>query len=189
MAVSGSVSKRRKVAYFGAVVLAVCALSAVGVSLKLTNRGNKPTGFWYLDLNTGKLFLADTKELPPIPAPSGGLGVRAHVYGCDKGCGRTNLEGMTLLDLEELGLFVSHLERVSDEGITRAKQAKANATDKIKPDAAAYIAIMDDRLVKILNTPDAKWVKSTFETTRIITGMLQSRCGGRQAEPCIPGRD
>lgn len=181
--------RQRLYSYLGAAALLFAALTAFGVSLKVFNSDNKPDGFWYLDMDTGKLFLGDTKALPPIASPSGGLGVRAHIYGCDGGCGKLDLEGKTLEDLEPLNLFVTHLERVSEEGLVLAKQAEANATGKIAPDAAAYIATMEHHVIKIMDRPNAKWVKPSIETTRIITQMLRTPCGDTEAQPCIPGRN
>ena len=183
-----SSNKQRKFSYLGAAALLLAALATFGVSLKVFNNDNKPDGFWYLDTETGKLFLGDTKALPPIASPSGGRGMLAHVYGCDRGCGKLDLEGKTLKDLEALNLFVSHLERVSEEGLALAKQAKNNATGKITPDAAAYIATMEHHVIMILDGPNPKWVRPSIETTRIITQMLQTHCGDAQAQPCIPGR-
>lgn len=181
-------NKQRTFSYLGAVVLLFAALAAFGVSFKVFSNTNTPDGFWYLDLDTGKLFLGDTKALPPISAPSGGLGVRAHIYGCDKGCGKLDLEGMTLEDIEKLNLFVSHLERITEDGLAVAKQAKANATGKITPDAAAYLATMEHHVIQILDRPKPKWIKPSVETTRVISQMLQGHCGDSQAQPCIPGR-
>lgn len=186
---SQSPTNKRPYSYLGAAVLLLAALTAFGVSLKVFNNDNKPDGFWYLDMQTGKLFLGDTKALPPIAAPSGGQGMLAHIYGCDRGCGKLDFEGKTLDDLKAQNLFVSHLERVTDEGLKLAKQASASATGKITPDTAAYIAAMEHHVIMIMNGPNQKWVRPSIETTRIITQMLQSHCGDGQAQPCIPGRN
>lgn len=82
----------------GTVILA-CAVFIV-----LTLRGERhPTpDIWYYDVETGKLFAASARGVPPIAAPSGGEGVRARVYTCGS-C------------LEESQLQVAHIEKYSPE--------------------------------------------------------------------------
>jgi hypothetical protein len=37
---------------------------------------------WFYDLKAAKLYAADARAIPPMQAPSGGRGVRAHVFAC-----------------------------------------------------------------------------------------------------------
>jgi len=71
---------------------ALCALIFILTGLSQIFGGSEKSGpagsskAWFYDLNTGELFTAAAKELPPIKAPSGPLpdgqpaGVLAHVF-------------------------------------------------------------------------------------------------------------
>ena len=77
--------------WVGAVAVLAAALSvylAAGSDRSASQRdaGNGPgptkTRLWFYDLNAAKLYAADARDVPPMQAPSGGRGVRAHVFAC-----------------------------------------------------------------------------------------------------------
>ena len=88
-------------------VIVVCftvALVVVGMQMVGEDPGGTPdiNWYWYYDLQTKELFRGEVgnRKAPPIPAPSGGDGVRAHVYGCG------NCDGDT---------WIGHLEKYGPE--------------------------------------------------------------------------
>lgn len=73
-------------------IVALLSLLLLGFTLSLIRRATPSEHYrlskkaWFYDLNTGELFVASSKQIGPIEAPSGPLpngepaGLRAHVY-------------------------------------------------------------------------------------------------------------
>lgn len=69
------------VATTGAVVVLVLALAVLYFQARPAgDLGGRPV--YYLDLETREFFTDRLDAIPPITAPSGGRGVRAHLYSC-----------------------------------------------------------------------------------------------------------
>jgi hypothetical protein len=116
---------------------------------------------WFHDMNTGKLFLARSKEAGPVPAPSGPTpdgqpaGFRAHVYSY-------------VLDPRESDLFVGFLERPDD-----ASGAKVSPADM--KDLHQW---SQDRLIKRIK--DKEWVPAASPAGQaILEEMLRPNARGQ----------
>lgn len=72
-------------ALVGVIIAALVIISAV---VNLRSKPKVPRQ-WYFDLGSQQLFAYDGKELPPITAPSGRVGVKAAVYSCGD-CGESD---------------------------------------------------------------------------------------------------
>ena len=82
---------------------------------------------WFYDLNTGKLFVGDRDEIPPIQAPSGKLpdgqlaGVKAYVFSY-------------VHDPNDSERFVGYLEKYTPEGkeiVSSFQRSTRNVTKKL----------------------------------------------------------
>src|SRR5690242_5471202 len=87
------------------------------------HRHNPAPMAWYLDLKTQDRFAALAGPRPAAVSPSGGEGVRAHVYACGKCPGNTEQ-------------WVAYLERLP-EGATAAQQRTRAAMARADADKAA----------------------------------------------------
>lgn len=132
--------------------------------------GAKPDGRWYLDLNTGELFAYRGYELPPIPAPSGGEGVLAHVYACGD-CG------------DPAQRVIVALEKYSPEG-------KAALTGPVQPpprteEMVGRSAPLPSHMLRAGDNPDAPWVSFDSAQGRSLLNRAQQMCPG-QRQTCVP---
>lgn len=116
---------------------------------------------WFCDANTGQLFLASSRHLGPIAAPSGNqpdgtvAGFRAHVYSY-------------VLEPSESDLFVGFLERPLER-----KQDEVSARDMA--DESLWIKT---RLIKRLEDED--WVRaSSRKGKEILEAMSQPNRRGQ----------
>jgi hypothetical protein len=110
---------------------------------------------WFHDTNTGELFLARSREVGPVPAPSGPTpdgeraGFRAHVYSY-------------VLDPNESELFVGFLERPDDASGVRVSPADMKDLHKWS----------EARLIK--RVQDKEWVPAaSAEGQAILQEMLR----------------
>ena len=117
--------------------------------------------FWY-DLDKGDLF-AHPATIEPVTAPSGGEGVRAHVFAC------------TSCDDQD-DRFTAYLERYTDEARRILKEEQARNNPMARPMAMAHV------LVRRPN--DDQWVAATGPQGMQIMQERNSKCGGKPAKPC-----
>jgi hypothetical protein len=110
---------------------------------------------WFHDTNTGELFLARSREVGPVPAPSGPTpdgepaGFRAHVYSY-------------VLDPNESELFVGFLERPDAASGVKVSPADMKDLDKWS----------QGRLIK--RVKDKEWVPAdSAEGQAILQEMLR----------------
>lgn len=98
----------------GALVVTVLALvAALGLTLWRSGGTGGPVEAYFFDLDTGELFTAAARQLPPIETPGGGhQGVSAHIFACGE-C-PAPVAGLTLDALRDQGGFVAYFERYSD---------------------------------------------------------------------------
>lgn len=162
---------KRAVAGFAIVVVLVIAAVMVN-----TGDGDLQDQRYFYDLETGAMFAADRRAMPPIEAPSGaGNGVAAVVLGCD-GCG----------DLSSAK--PAWLETYTDE----AKQAEAQlaTVDPAETDISTMMAkVQDGHLVAA--PPEAgeepQWVGiESPQGVQLLDSIRQAACNGGNPQLCLP---
>jgi len=130
---------------------------------------------WFYDLNTGKLFVAKSKLIPPIETPSGPLengelaGVKAYVFSYK-------------YEPNESERFIGFLETFTPE-------ARRNQTTSAKSrgDSAAELIKQwgDGRLIR--RVEDEQWFAANSNEGRaIIEGVLLPNENGERARSCRP---
>lgn len=145
--------------------LAVIALLAiiVGAWWFTLKPAEQPTAgqAYYLDLQTNTLFSAPETAPSPIPAPSGGEGVKANVFTCGE-CS------------DEASRFIGFLEKYTEAYKT------ALTVDQEMPEDIAYNG-------QLFGTPDGKqWMPRASEEGMAFALSLVTRCDGQPAIPCLP---
>lgn len=166
-----------------AVVLLVISLGVIIMQTKGPGSVG-PIKLYFYDLNTGKLFVAMSDQVPPIDAPSGpygerGLpgGVRAHIYSCGS-CG--NYDGLTAEQVNQTGAYIAYLEMYTPEG-KAAMTAPAG-----DPDAPPmYVDPMEQTLVK--RVEDTNWISMYSEQAYQMTDQAIRNCpDDAPARACRP---
>jgi hypothetical protein len=129
---------------------------------------------WFYDLNTGKLFVAKSKLIPPIKAPSGPLengkpaGVKAYVFSYKS-------------EPNESERFIGFLEVFTPEA--RRNQTSAKSMD----DSAAELIKQwgDGRLIR--RVEDDQWYTANSNEGRaIIENAFNPNENGERARYCPP---
>ena len=130
--------------------------------------GSPQDAYWY-DLDTGELF-GHKNVTPPVPAPSGGEGVRAHVYACNDCNDKTDR-------------FISFLERYTEEGKKFLEKEQAAGTNPMfRAEALQYSEVRREE--------DTEWVSgANMEETIAVRAQYETRCGGKPAKPCFVFQD
>ena len=160
-------SKNPLVGVIAAIVLIVAVIFIFkGLGVGGGGLGSSKDAYWY-DMDTGKLF-GHEAVTPPIEAPSGGEGVRAHVFACN------NCD-------DESDRFIGFLERYTDEGkrILKEEQEKGNPM-------ARALALEG---VELRREKDEAWLPSMGEEGRALRQEPQTQCGGKQAKQCFVFQD
>ena len=125
---------------------------------------------WFYDLNTGELFAAKFKSIPPIEAPSGPLpdgqaaGVRAYVY--------------RYIDQSDEEKFVAYVEKFTPQAAEMMKSGDKETRAK---------AWQEGRLVR--RTDGTEWVNAkSKEGAEIIAFKLDGTGKAREEPPvfCFP---
>ncbi|MFW6059506.1 MAG: hypothetical protein ACODAQ_04960 [Phycisphaeraceae bacterium] len=140
-----------------AAVLLVVALSVVAMQLR--GPTYQPTEVYFWDLGTEEPFVLTSDQTPPVEAPSGDRGVRAHLYTCGE-CTPDEWFG--------------YLETLTKE----AKQAQMS--EDVLPEE-------EDRLVRALD--GERWVPYFSEQGMAIQDRVYaSNCGDAETLPeqCLP---
>jgi len=167
----------------GAVLVLVVCL--VLIIMRVT--GGNPSrnmDLYFYDRNTEKVFVATSKQDPPIETDSGSYdgepaGVRIHIYGCGE-CDE-NFEGMTPEQIEEAEGMVGYLEKYTPDA-KEAMQADNNGQPN-------YESIRRGHMVRPFDGDEGDWVQSESEDGLDITQRAQSgrNCPeGQHAIPCQP---
>jgi len=189
MGLRETINQNSAVVTVGAVVLLIIALGVTVCSI--SGGGTSATGpgvgqQWFLDEGTNKLFAAEADAVPPIQAPSGKDGVRAYVFTCDKNCGGHNLDGKGLDELEELGLFVGYVEKISPRGIEHMERIKQEHGDDM-----AVSLLMSERLMEftlVRQVGSERWYPFVAPQATKIQSDPHTKCQDRRfAKPCMPG--
>lgn len=166
------------------ILLSVVAFG-IAVDRVLAEDAGGPIDLYFLDVNTDKLFTANSDAVPPIEAPSDEevnreakeaddkrySGVRAHVFSCT-----------TCKDEE--ARFIGYLEKYTPEG--KAAMEKMQHDDH-EVDIEAIYALDEERLIKL---PDGDaWIKANSEEAVDVYTTIRDRCEeGQRPRQCFPGR-
>lgn len=141
----------------GAVVAAILALA---LYIALTSGGDEGPKFydkaWYYDLKAGELFPDEGGKKGPFPAPSGGEGVEAVVYGCGS------------CDELKTGWLIKY----SPEAL------KVLQTDSLSE------IVRDGTFVK--RPEDKEWVMSNSDEGKAVTNAASEDCGKTRVVTCYP---
>lgn len=165
-----------------ALIAAVAILLlSLGWLLTRTSSSYRPrsSGYFFYDLGTGELFVAQA-AIPPIDTKSGeGQGVRAVVFSCGK-C------------QDKSTRFIGWLERYTPEA--RALMLKPPAPNDGGPDAADHVTWRIDAGHQLAAPPepgaDPRWVPLTSHEGTALMQSVRTRCPGagrdNQPEVCSP---
>lgn len=170
-----------------AVVVLVISLGVIIMQTRAPGAGGRTIDLYYYDLNTGKLFVGKSDEIPPIEAPSGPYqnapgnlpaGVRAHVYACGECPDVTN---MTAEEAQQAGVTIAYLEMYTPEG----KAALTGSTEG-EPSPEMMMDPMEHQLVR-LPAAESRWVPAYSEPGyRLTEGAIPNCPTGEPAVPCRP---
>lgn len=158
-----------------AVVAVVAALAFAGYTL--FGHGERRTGAYYFDLNTGKVFVGPADATAPIETPSGPYkdepaGVRIYIFACGP---QRGLDGMTLDQVRAAGAFPVWLEKYEAEA-KKALEAGSNDPE----------VIMDGILTMAPPPEGVKWLKPGSRDARALRDSVKSLCPGGAAVACTP---
>jgi hypothetical protein len=151
-----------------AVVILILSLGFIIIQARPRSYTPRIVDVYYYDLGTGQTYLAKSNEIPPIPAPSGKLGVRAHVFSCGD-CSNPSDH------------FIGWLEMYT-------REAKEQLTNPQPPDPNGPPAYDVWERGHLVRAPDVdKWVPANGEEGFKIMEAMQTKCGsGGQPRPCFP---
>ena len=156
-----------------AIIAAIVLIVAVVLIFRQAGIGGGSMGspkdaYWY-DLDTGKLF-GHKAVTPPIEAPSGGEGVRAHVFACN------NCD-------DKSDRFIAFLERYSDEGKKALEEGAASGKDPMfRAQAMQYSEVRLEA--------DTEWTSGAdMEAAMAIRQYQNTQCGDKPAKPCFVFQD
>lgn len=111
------------------VGLAVGVLIVAGVIFAIRSSDESPdypipTQLWYYDLETRRLFADAIDRIPPFTNRDGHESVLATVMSCSSPCGDKDLEGKTPAEVEQMGLVVGYLQRLTPSAQQSVEQYK-----------------------------------------------------------------
>lgn len=169
------------------VTVGAVALLCVAVGLLIyESRGPSyyiPSKAYFYDLNTGKLFAASAKDIPPIAAPSGPYhgdkagGVKAYIYAC--GSCPDDLSGQTAEQLESKKIYVAYLEMYTAE----AKQAQEKAMQNPNTmDPAIY----EDKGHLVKKVTDKGWIETMMGSMGPTVDFDKFGCAQKDLKVCHP---
>lgn len=146
-----------------AVVVLAVALGVVALQFRGPGPGTE-TQVYFWDMETGELFAGGANEAPPIEAPSGGEGVRAHLFSCGA------------CTPEE---WFGYLERHTEEARRLQEDRTVRPDD---PDVRAFL--QENHLIRELG--EDRWVSMTSSAGQRIQREVRERCGGERPTLCMP---
>lgn len=179
MSLRNAINSNSAAATAGAVVLLLVAL---GVFVwTQSGHGHAPLdAVYYYDLGADELFLGEPGQHPPVDAPSGQPGVRAHVFACGPCPSRDELLGKSWEEVEaSSNAYIAHFERLTDE----AREALL-AGDDVQSERVYML----QREGRILRGPDQpRWVAAQSAAGQQLQRDAIMRCPRDQsAQPCHP---
>ncbi|MBS0198252.1 MAG: hypothetical protein JSR77_15975 [Planctomycetes bacterium] len=160
-------------------IIAACALVLLGAVTytirELSDKTPIVVGAYYLDLNTGKIFVGPTTSWPPIETPSGpheneAAGVRVYLFSCAP-CG--NLDGKTLAEAEAMGATALWVEKY-----------KADAKKALDAGDRSPEVLMEGLVMRA--PTGTKWISPAGREGVAIRKSVSQLCSGNPASPCNP---
>ena len=150
------------------------------------------TSEWFFDQVTGTIFEAHSNAIPPIATTEYPdqlelveAGVRAYIFACGE-C-PTDLQGMTIEQVEQSGAFVGWLEQYTDAAKEEMSRAHSLRADKHVPPVAFEFLMLWEKGHQICRTDDEQWVLAMSEDGVKIMHDLRNRCaGGNYPKRCYP---
>ncbi len=140
-------------------IIAVVAIIVAWVWILKPGASSANGGVYFLDLNTHELYPETKQALSPSPAPSGGQGVRAHVFAC----------GQCTAD----DRFIAFVERYTDEALAAKKDGSA---------------VMNPQLLiegqQVSDGQATQWVPRMSPAGEQLMQSATSRCD--QPQVCLP---
>ncbi len=150
----------------------------------------QPVDVYFYDLNTGKLFIGKSSDIPPIDAPSGNLmqdgnatdqqaGVKAYVYSCDD------------CSVED-SRFVGWLETYTPQLKLQLEDPEAlmsSDPDSMEAEIDMMQVFEQGHLIAKPVEPGAEpdWVPATAEEGFALVQEVQETCGPATIpQPCMP---
>ncbi|MEM6458115.1 MAG: hypothetical protein AAF710_01855 [Planctomycetota bacterium] len=161
-----------------AVVLLVVALGAI-VWQNSGGPGGRSLDAFYLDLNTGELFVDRGAQLTPFDRGTGertyadggrGSAVRAVVLTC--GDPADVRAGMTVAELESVGAFVAYVQRLSP----RARDAQQRQADGETLTDQEQMMLMDGGFL-ISDPAGETWIPEMSEAAQNLIASAYRECG------------
>lgn len=143
--------------------------------------------YWFFDEQTETFFAGPATSMAPIKAPSGGEGVQAFVFTCEKNCGAKDLEGKTLDEIKSMDMFVGYFMKLSERG--------QKEMQKFKNDPNGNMMMMGMEMASMHNlvrSPDRKKWYSMNGTkgAEVSRSVYRNKCpNGNRPRHCFPGQD
>lgn len=128
MKVREFLNQNSSIGILAAVVLLVISLFIIYRELSGTGGPQPPAEKYFLDLNTGEIFVGDMQAIPPVQTPSGPhegepAGVVAHIYTC--GDCEKNYAGMQFDEVQVSGAEIVYLTKHTLEGKRMIEQMQS----------------------------------------------------------------
>ncbi|MFW5682584.1 MAG: hypothetical protein ACOC1G_06215 [Phycisphaeraceae bacterium] len=187
MKVREFLNQNSSIGILAAVVLLVISLFIIYREISGTGGPQPPSDKYFLDLNTGEIFVGDMQAIPPIETPSGPYegepaGVVAHIYTC--GDCEKNYAGMQADEVQRSGAKIAYLTKHTPEGkrtIERMQSGEVSPEEMGEEDM--YFSEMvgepdGDRWYSMDEDPEAQQL---YEN-------LPDCPEGEQLRQCFPGR-
>lgn len=158
------------------LIAGVVMLIAAGLFISQTLMSHQPgvpSGAWYYDLNTNRLFPGPNKALSPIQAPSGPMddgsnaGVRAYVFAC------SSCE-------QEGDRVIGYLEKYTPEGreqlLTLREQIDSLPDFDQARDLMQKYSGIEEQSVRLRRTNDEQWQPRVGDLRSGVIAEIRSRC-------------
>lgn len=152
-----------------AIVLLIVALGSLAWQFRGT--GAREHGVWFWDVDAHRMFIGGGFQMSPITAPSGGEGVRAHLYSCEA-CTPDEWFGF--------------LQKYSDEylRVVEAGFGPDGLPRGVDPADYAFIELRGD-LIRPLE--GGRWIPRNGAEGEDFQAEIRQRCGeGIFPTPCLP---
>jgi len=152
------------------VALLIVALGAIVLQLRPGRAGGQVVDVYYYDLDSGQIFTASSREVPPIETSTGPFnGVRAYVFACSD-CG------------DESDRFVGWLEMYSPD----AKALLTRSAEAGPPGPEAFESWEQGHLIRDPNAEE--WVLANSQGGFAVMESVREQCPDGRPRPCFPGR-
>lgn len=151
-----------------AVVLAVVVVGFAVYRVAGGKRGGSGNLRWFYDVQTGQLFSHDGNALPPIAAPSGGEGVRAHVFTCGNCSNAADRQ-------------IAYLEKN-----VRPETPTGDATTPTNPNPGQMMMLKEGRQLVAQPDTELKWIALESPAGMRLTRMADRCPDPKKLQMCQP---